>query len=259
MKFRLNPAWDRLRGWVERLPDTFAAGGETLHEGRNTIRAYDAQGVQLVVKRYKRPNPLNAFIYSFLRKSKARRGYEHALRLRRLGFDTPCPVAWCECRRHGLLRDAYLVTLRSDYRALPEVTERFPARDTLPVLAAFARFAADLHAAGVVHEDFNQSNVLWQHDGATDSYRFQLIDINRMRFRRRALRPRECMVNLRRLACPAGAFLYILDRYAEHRSWNIDDTLLRGTFFRLVFSRHRRIKKRLKHPGTRSRQRPKAA
>lgn len=41
------------------------------------------------------------------------------------------------------------------------------------------------------------------------------------------------MINLRRLSCPAVAFLYILDRYAETRGWNVDDTLLRGTFFRL--------------------------
>lgn len=247
MKLMLNPAWEHLHGWLARLPETFAAGGETLHDGRNTIRAFEVAGVRLAVKRYKRPNLFNTFIYSFLRKSKARRGYEHALRLRQLGFDTPEPVAWCECRRRWLLRDAYLVTLRSDCRALSEVTSRFPARDTLPVLEAFAAFAARMHERGIVHEDFNQGNVLWTYDAAAERYRFQLIDINRMRFRQERLRPRDCMVNLRRLACPAGAFLYILDRYAEHRSWNIDDTLLRGTFFRLVFSRRRQIRKRFRH------------
>jgi len=51
-----------------------------------------------------------------------------------------------------------------------------------------------------------------------------------MKFLRRPLRPDECMINLRRLSCPAVAFLYILDRYAETRQWDMDDTLLRGTF-----------------------------
>jgi len=114
------------------------------------------------------------------------------------------------------------------------------------VLEAFARFAAELHAKGIEHEDFNHGNILWQRDPATDRFQFQLIDINRMRFSARALRPRRCMINLRRLACPAAAFLFILDRYAEARGWNGDDTLLRGTFFRLVFGRRRALRKRFR-------------
>ena len=49
-----------------------------------------------------------------------------------------------------------------------------------------------------------------------------------MRFHARPLRPDECMINLRRLSCPAVPFLYILDRYADIRGWDINDTLLRG-------------------------------
>lgn len=62
----------------------------------------------------------------------------------------------------------------------------------------------------------------------------------------RPLLPDECMINLRRLSCPAAPFLYILDRYADARGWNIDDTILRGTFFRLLFGRRRRFKKRFR-------------
>ena len=76
--------------------------------------------------------------------------------------------------------------------------------------------------------------------------RFQLIDINRMRFHARPLRPDECMINLRRLSCPAVPFLYILDRYADIRGWDINDTLLRGTFFRLLFGRRQQFKKRFR-------------
>ena len=67
-----------------------------------------------------------------------------------------------------------------------------------------------------------------------------------MRFHARPLRPDECMINLRRLSCPAVAFLYILDRYAETRQWDMDDTLLRGTFFRLLFGRRQQFKKRVR-------------
>lgn len=247
MRIHVNSAAEHLRAFITRLPERFETGGEVLHTGRNTIKAFRVDGEELVVKRYKRPNAFNTFVYSFLRKSKARRAYEHALRLRTLGIGTPEPVAWCECRRRGLIRDTYLVTRRTADGAITDLTERFPQQDTLPPLTAFAAFAARLHELGIEHEDFNHSNVLWYFDDYKRQYRFQLIDINRMRFHRRPLHPRACMVNLRRLACPAGAFLYILDRYAEQRAWNIDETLLRGTFFRLLFGRRQQIKKRFRH------------
>ena len=68
-----------------------------------------------------------------------------------------------------------------------------------------------------------------------------------MHFDDRPLSSRACMINLRRLSCPAVAFLYIHDRYAETRGWDVDDTLLRGTFFRLAFGRRKQLRKRFRH------------
>lgn len=108
------------------------------------------------------------------------------------------------------------------------------------MLEAFARFTVQLHEKGIEHRDFNHGNILWDRTPA-GAYRFQLIDINRMHFDDRPLSSRACMINLRRLSCPAVAFLYILDRYAETRGWDVDDTLLRGTFFRLAFGRRKQL------------------
>ena len=247
MHIHVNSASERLRSFTELLPEQFGAGGEVLHTGRNTIKAFDVGGERIVVKRFRRPNLFQAFIYTFFRRSKARRSYEHAVRLRALGVDSPEPISWSEYRHHGLLRDSYYVSRYSDYTPLSQTTEHFPGAGTLPVLEAFARFAVQLHEQGIEHRDFNHGNVLWHRDTATGTICFQLIDINRMRFADRPLRPRVCMVNLRRLSCPAVAFLFILDRYAEARSWNIDDTLLQGTFFRLAFGRRKELRKRFKH------------
>lgn len=246
MKIHIAPTRRSLQPFVERLPGLFdkAGEGETLHTGRNTVRAFEAGGEQLVVKRFKRPNLFRAVIYTWFRKSKARRAYEHAERLRGLGIGSPEPVAWSEYRRRGLLCDSYLVTLRSHHTPLSQTTPLFPAPETHPVLDAFARFAARLHEAGIRHEDFNHGNVLWElADGAYD---FELIDINRMRFSKGPLGMRASLVNLRRLSCPAPAFLYILVRYAEARGWNGDDTVLKGVRHRLLFLHRRRIKKRLR-------------
>lgn len=244
MRIHVNPASEHLRNFAERLPELFDQGGEVLHAGRNTIKAFEVGGERLAVKRFRRPSLIRAVIYTFFRRSKARRSYEHAVRLRALGIDSPEPIAWSEYRRRGLLSDSYYISRRSEFAPLSQTTERFPAAGTLPVLDAFARFAVRLHEKGVEHEDFNHGNILFKlGDGG---YEFQLIDINRMRFDDRSLASRTCMVNLRRLSCPAAAFLYILDRYAEARGWNVDDTLLRGTFFRLAFGRRKQLRKRFR-------------
>lgn len=60
--------------------------------------------------------PAAAVIYTFFRRSKARRSYEHAVRLRALGIDSPEPIAWSEYRRHGLLSDTYYVSRRLGLR-----------------------------------------------------------------------------------------------------------------------------------------------
>lgn len=253
MRIRINPHFDSLRGFVERLPREFAREGSVLHDARNSIRAFEIGGDRYAVKKYKRPHPLNRFVYTFLRKSKAQRAYEHAQRLLGLGIGTPEPVGWLETRRHGLLQDAYFICRYTDYAALCEATLRFPAPDTLPLLTAFARFAAALHEKGVLHGDFNHSNILYRCDPVTGAYRFQLIDANRMKFRSR-VGERASIVNLRRLSCPSGAYLYILNAYSEARNWNTDDTLLRGIVTRLLFRRRQRIKAELKRHRLRTRQ-----
>ena len=247
MHIHVNTASEHLRDFTERLPELFDREGEVLHAGRNTIKAFDVGGgYRVAVKRFRRPNLFQAFVYTFFRRSKARRSYEHAVRLRALGVDSPEPVAWSEYRRRGLLCDSYYVSRRSDYTPLSQTTARFPAAGTLPVLEAFARFTVQLHEKGIEHRDFNHGNILWDRTPA-GAYRFQLIDINRMHFDDRPLSSRACMINLRRLSCPAVAFLYILDRYAETRGWDVDDTLLRGTFFRLAFGRRKQLRKRFRH------------
>lgn len=89
MKITINPAIRHVQPFIERLPEVFPVSGEVLHEGRNQIRAFDIGGESLVVKRYKRPHLFNRVMYSFFRKNKARRAYEHALRLRGMGFRHP--------------------------------------------------------------------------------------------------------------------------------------------------------------------------
>ena len=121
----LNPKYEHLREAITQLvhPFRFARSGETLHDGRNTIKRFDCDGASLAVKRYGHISPLNRVVYGLLRCSKAERAYLHAARLRNLGIDTPEEVAFVEERHYGILRASYFISLYSDYRPVMEVIE----------------------------------------------------------------------------------------------------------------------------------------
>ena len=143
-----------------------------------------------------------------LRPSKAERAYRHAIRLRALGIDTPEQVAFVEVRRRGLLDGCYFVAVHSGYRSLRPVAELDIQRpEVAAVLDALADFLFRMHNAGVLHKDLNIGNILYRGDRCS-GYAFQVIDTNRMRFYR-SLSMRRRLDNLRRLSCPAPAYLYI--------------------------------------------------
>lgn len=242
----LHPEASALRPFVETLPATFEHEGKLLYRGRNTLKAFALPGTgRVVVKRYGRPNPLNTYIYFFLRKGKSRRAFEHAERLRALGIDTPEALAYVECRnRHHVVRESYFVSRHTNYLPLTHATAAYPQPEAVTVLKAFARFAATLHEKGVLHHDFNQNNILYRlaSDGTV---RFQLIDTNRMSFIRRTSR-RDCLTNLCRLSCPAEPFLFIIGHYADARGWDVNDNLLRGILSRLLFERRQQLKGEIK-------------
>lgn len=117
MKFEINPCYSTLESFVRSLavPLFFARNGEVLHEGRNTLKLFEADGQRVVVKRYGRLSFFNRLVYGMLRKSKAERAYRHVVRLHKLGIDTPEELGFVEIRRRGLLRDSYFVSAYSDY------------------------------------------------------------------------------------------------------------------------------------------------
>ncbi len=242
---RMTAAAEPLHPLLEELPARFEREGTVLYEGRNSIRRFETSAGPVAVKRYGRPNRLNRIVYSFLRKGKARRAYEHAARLRELGIDTPEELACLELRdRWGIVRDSYFVARCTDRTSLSAAAAAYPSAESEEVLAAFARFAASLHEKGVLHRDFNHNNIRYDR-GPDGRLRFELIDTNRMRFAARAT-PRQCRSNLRRLSVPAAAFLYIAARYAEVRGWDADDNLLRSAIARLLFERRQHLKQELK-------------
>ena len=240
MKILVNPRYEHLRPFVERLahPIFFARNGVTLHDGRNVVKLFETDGVRLVVKSYARLSPFNRLAY----------------RLRRLGIDTPEEVAAVEIRRRGVMRQCYFVSLYTDYESIRPATELFMQREEAKrVLDGVAEFLVRMHGAGVEHKDLNAGNILYRKENGR--YRFQVIDTNRMSFRR-CLSMRRRLRNMRRLSCSAPAYLYILHRYAELLRTNANGVQLKGAVCRLAFEWRQRTKGKIKSILRRSGSRP---
>jgi hypothetical protein len=181
MNVEVNPKYEHLRTFVERIPQAMEAEGTYIYGGRRNliVKMTATDGTVLNVKRFQQPRGLNRLIYSAgLRQPKGRRAFDYPQRLLAKGIDTPEAVAYIEDRNAlGLLRLCWLVTIQCPYSHLlyemgdaqPEVYE--------PVARNLAAFAAHMHEQAVLHLDFSPGNILW--DGGS---RFSIVDINRMRF-----------------------------------------------------------------------------
>ena len=213
--------YEALAGFALSVPALFDGGrGETLHSGRNTVKAFDADGRRLVAKRYKRPNMVQRIAYTFFRKSKAERAFIYARALRKLGFDTPHEAAYIEIRRNGLLSDSYFI---SEECSLPPLMPLLD-RDNPDQQAAedLASLLADMHVKGALHGDLNLSNILYAKDGG-GRYKFTLIDTNRSKFKQPTAD--ECLDNLKRLTHNRALMTLVVTLYARKRGWDAGKTV----------------------------------
>lgn len=145
-------------------------------------------GREINIKAFRIPPFPNDFIYRFFRSGKAQRSYENALKLIELGFKTPYPIGYGECRQgvrlkgnHGL----WVRLTRSYY-----LCEQLPLKnmhywewreDIDSFLPAFAAEIARLHKARVWFKDFSPGNILVDRTEGGE-YEFYYVDLNRMEF-----------------------------------------------------------------------------
>lgn len=198
------------------LLENFEAQGETLHRKRNTVKKMRLHDTPVVVKSFKVPEGIRAFVYGRIRKSKARRSFEHAKRLHTLGISTPDPIAFMEQRRRSRLSASHYVCEYSPHDfsmkyALSVNEDGRHPDEAGAIIEAFTRFTFELHEAGVLHRDHNASNTLVRDQ--TGAWEFTIIDINRMRFGSLTLRQR--MKNLVRLTDDVPTMKLLAHTYAE--------------------------------------------
>ncbi len=217
MKIVIHPAYEHLREFIAAIPAHAYATAELIRDNRNIVERVEAPGgTMLVVKHFKKPPLIKRLVYSTLTMSKARRSYEYSLRLAQMGIDNAEPAAYIEIERGGLFHTGYYISKFIDAPLLYDLGQ---GPERAEVLMAFAEYTAGLHIKGVQHNDYNPKNIFFRRDG--DGYRFSMVDLNRIRFKRRLTRC-ECIKEFRRLGFPTDELAAIADRYARVRGWNRD-------------------------------------
>lgn len=215
MKTVINPAYEKLRSFVESLPREECPELHVYCNHRNKVFLTEAEGERLVVKRYKRPTWINMVVYTYFRLSKPRRAYEYAFKLKEAGIETPEPVAYIESRRHGLFHTGWFVSRYLDYRMLTEIDSLEPRRRD-EVADAFARFSCRLHESGFLPHDYATANVMYDFSGP--ECRFALVDINSMSFGK--FPRKRCARSIKILDMQPDTRRAVISRYAALRGWD---------------------------------------
>lgn len=222
MKVVINPAYSFLSDFINNLPDCFESDGDVIYKGRNTIKVYSVNGVNIAVKSFKIPLFVNRIAYTCFRKSKAARSFIHACKIKQLGFHTPEPISYIETFSGNLLKHSFFLSVYdSESETVRSLMAGEDKLDSTNKLFRFACFTAKLHQAGVYHFDYSPGNILIKNLPNND-YQFSLIDINRMKFKH--VTKVDAYNNMSRLSSCSSVLYEIAKQYAICRGWNINET-----------------------------------
>lgn len=219
---------------------------EIYRGARNTLYdVTDAEGNHLCVKHFRKAKFPNSYIYTTLRHSKARRSFEHAERLLALGFCTPSPIAWSERRKGLKLLDSYYIC---EFLPLSNIRDWGKRPDSEALIEALGLFMVNLHRAGIYHRDFSPGNILAERlpDG---SYRFYLVDINRMNFN--VTNRAKLMSMFRSISLDEADTIRLAKAYAKASGENPDtitaEAIASLKKYQATKRRHRKLKKLIKN------------
>lgn len=247
MKYKciVNPAYEHLARWIERIPEVYDQEGLLVYDQRNQVRIFKKGGEKIVVKRFHRSYIYQRFDYTFRRPSKAKRAYTFGLKLLELGISTPEPIACIEEYKWGLFRRGYLV---SAYCGDPDariLRDEWDSHDDL--INALAHFFVEMHQKGFLHGDTNLSNFLYRKDDSSPTgYHITTIDINRSHFVENPSKE-DCLKSLMRVTHVRPAMKKIVKRYAELRGWNPDEAVNTVIAKLEFFEAQRKLKHKHRH------------
>lgn len=230
---------------ARELTDTgLPADSTMIYNGRrNKVVKLTRNNRDINIKAFRVPNIVNRIVYGTFRPSKARRSYEHALRLRNLGFNTPEPLGFVEQTNGQLFgRSYYICQQLEGFRDMRSLEGH--DNDSLARLAdCLGLLMARLHDAGIWMKDFSQGNLLYR-PVAKGRFEFFMIDINRMEFdvtdRKKLMKNFDAITD-------DDHFLFMLARaYARHADLPENEVMEMAMATRVKFLIRKDRKKRMK-------------
>lgn len=241
--FIVHPNYSPIAEKLHNVLSNFAEVGENVTQGeRNLIKKVAIDGIVVNIKKFKEPNFFQSLVYQFLRKSKAKRSYEYALKLIDCEINTPVPIAYFENFSFGLKQSFYVseqVNYDFDFRKLIHEPQ-FQNREQ--ILRQFTQFTFKLHENNVNFLDHSPGNTLVIDKGENNyKYVFYLIDLNRMRFEKMDFKKR--MKNFRRLWLSKTMLKIMAEEYAELYGKTYSETHELMSFYSRKFQKAKNSKK----------------
>ena len=189
------------------------------NQDRNSLKLFRLNDKTLNVKSFRIPNLINQIAYRFFRKSKAQRSFEYGKWLLSLDIGTPQPIAYYAFKTPFLFKKSYYISEQLDceltYR---ELTTDFNYPNHEQILRAFTRFTYSLHEKNVHFLDHSPGNTLIKK--ADDTYKFYLVDLNRMEFKPMDFETR--IKNFSKLTTHKFMVEIMSDEYAKSSGENYD-------------------------------------
>jgi len=191
-KIQINSHFQNFKKSIENIQNIFDKNHNSIHKARNELKIIEINNIKCVVKSFKVPHFINRVAYTFFREGKAKKSFINAIKLQELGVNTPEPIGIIEFFSFGLLSESYFISRYEPYDFTIREVFHHKVDNVEQILKEFAKFTYEIHQKGVWHVDYSLGNILIskQDDG---SYKFSLVDINRMEFKE--IPPKEGLKN----------------------------------------------------------------
>lgn len=245
---QINSTYKSSEERLDYIINNFDNEGENFgNQDRNQLKLFKVNEITANIKSFRVPNFINQIAYRFLRKSKAQRSYEYALRLLQLGIGTPQPIAFYEYVTPFLFNQSYYISEHLSYDlTYRELTTDLNYPNHEEILRAFTRFTYRLHEKGVHFLDHSPGNTLIKINNS--GYSFYLVDLNRMEFKILDFETR--VKNFSKLTVHKSMIEVMSDEYAKccNKDYNLVFELMWSATqkFQQKYHRKRKLKKRLK-------------
>ena len=178
----INKKFEKFEKELLNIQNIFQNSNESIHKARNELKIVELNGIKCVVKSFKVPHFINRVAYTFFREGKAKKSFINAMKLLELDVNTPEPIGIIEFFSAGLLSKSYFISVYEPYDFTIREVFHHKVEDVENILKQFAGFTYEIHQKSVWHVDYSLGNILITKKDAI--YKFSLVDINRMEFKK---------------------------------------------------------------------------